>query len=418
MSSPAITTGGCEEQPEADPDRRLSDFLWRRQRRSKPLVTCSRRSARCCASSASRPTRCSGAWPSGVRRGLAPDRETASPRRGVRLHRRRRRGRAHAGRQPEAFARTSFRPRVLRGVEEVDSSRAVLGRPLAYPLVLAPTGFTRIADPHGELAVARAADRAGLPYTLSTLSTRSIEEVRAVSDGRQWFQVYAWRDRGAGQGDGRSGRRRGYEALVLTVDTAVLGRRERDVRRGFSLPPSIGPARSSTGSCIRVDLGLRPQRADPFRQRGRPGCRRRRVARCDCRTTSTLSSTRAFVGRRRMVALGVGRPVILKGMQTVADAVLAAEPGSTRWRCRTTVAANSTVRRPLRAGGPGRRRGRRPSRGHLRRRRAARQRHRQGARRRGQRAWPGAPTSTASVRPGNAAWTGSSAGFGPTWCAR
>jgi L-lactate dehydrogenase (cytochrome) len=65
-----------------------------------------------------------------------------------------------------------------------------------YPLALSPTGFTRIADPQGELAVARAAARAGLPYTLSTLSTRSIEEVREVSDGRLWFQVYAWRDRG------------------------------------------------------------------------------------------------------------------------------------------------------------------------------------------------------------------------------
>ena len=83
-----------------------------------------------------------------------------------------------------AFAATTFRPRVLRGIEKVDLSASVLGQPLAYPLVLAPTGFTRIADPQGELAVARSAERAGLPYTLSTLSTRSIEEVRAVSDGR------------------------------------------------------------------------------------------------------------------------------------------------------------------------------------------------------------------------------------------
>ena len=72
----------------------------------------------------------------------------------------------------------------------------MLGRPLAYPLVLAPTGFTRIADPEGELAVARAAARAGLPYTLSTLGTRSIEEVADVSDGRKWFQLYMFRDRG------------------------------------------------------------------------------------------------------------------------------------------------------------------------------------------------------------------------------
>ena len=140
-----------------------------------------------------------------------------------------------------AYARSSFRPRVLRGVERVDTTSSVLGAPLDYPLVLAPTGFTRIADPQGELAVARAAARAGLPYTLSTLSTRSIEEVRAVSDGRLWFQVYAWRDRGMVKEMIDRAAAARYEALVLTVDTAVLGRRERDVRRGFSLPPSIGP---------------------------------------------------------------------------------------------------------------------------------------------------------------------------------
>src|SRR6185295_9242569 len=95
-----------------------------------------------------------------------------------------------------AFRRIGFHPRVLRGVGEPDPSTTLLGRRLPTPLVLAPTGFTRIADPDGELAVARAAARAGLPYTLSTLSTRSIEEVREVSDGRLWFQVYAWRDRG------------------------------------------------------------------------------------------------------------------------------------------------------------------------------------------------------------------------------
>src|SRR4051794_17080473 len=140
-----------------------------------------------------------------------------------------------------AFARLQFRPRVLRGVGEVDPSTTLLGRPMAIPLVLAPTGFTRIADPEGELAVARAANRAGLPYTLSTLGTRSIEEVADVSDGRLWFQVYAWRDRGLVKEMIDRAASARYEALVLTVDTAVFGRRERDVRRGFSLPPTIGP---------------------------------------------------------------------------------------------------------------------------------------------------------------------------------
>jgi L-lactate dehydrogenase (cytochrome) len=141
----------------------------------------------------------------------------------------------------QAYADVQFRPRVLRGIEKIDISTEVLGGPAELPLVLAPTGFTRIADPQGELAVARAAARAGVPYTLSTLATRSIEEVRSVSDGRLWFQVYAWRDRALVTEMIQRAAACEYEALVLTVDTAVFGRRERDIRRGFSLPPTIGP---------------------------------------------------------------------------------------------------------------------------------------------------------------------------------
>jgi len=139
-----------------------------------------------------------------------------------------------------AFGRVGFRPRVLRDVAEVDTSSTLLGRPLPLPLVLAPTGFTRIADPAGELAVARSAGRAGIPYTLSTLATRSIEEVAAVSSGPLWFQVYVWRDRGLVAEMVERAADSGYEALCLTVDTAVLGKRERDLRHGFTLPPKLG----------------------------------------------------------------------------------------------------------------------------------------------------------------------------------
>ncbi|HEX6222305.1 MAG TPA: alpha-hydroxy acid oxidase [Acidimicrobiia bacterium] len=139
-----------------------------------------------------------------------------------------------------AYRRLTFSPRVLRDVSQVDISSSLLGRKLAYPLVLAPTGFTRIAHPEGELAVARAARRAGIPYTLSTLGTRSIEEVAEVGSDRLWFQVYTWRDRDLVADLIERAAHSGYEALCLTVDTAVLGSRERDVRRGFTLPPKIG----------------------------------------------------------------------------------------------------------------------------------------------------------------------------------
>lgn len=145
-----------------------------------------------------------------------------------------------AARNALAFARLEFRPRVLRDVSDVDPSTTLLGRRLPIPLVLAPTGFTRIAQSQGELAVARAAHRAGLPYSLSTLGTRSIEEVAAVCPGDKWFQVYVWRDRGLLEEMLARAKAAAYSTLLITVDTAVLGRRERDVRRGFTLPPKLG----------------------------------------------------------------------------------------------------------------------------------------------------------------------------------
>jgi L-lactate dehydrogenase (cytochrome) len=228
----------------------------------------------------------------------------------------------------KAFASTFFRPRVLRGIDQVELSTTLLGRPLSYPLALSPTGFTRIADPQGELAVARAAAAVGLPYTLSTLSTRSIEEVRGVSEGRLWFQVYAWRDRGLVKEMIERAAAARYEALVLTVDTAVLGRRERDVRRGFSLPPTIGPG-------TLVDGALHPGwtwsflRAEPIRFANVVG---RDVG--DGASPVTLSDyvnsqfdpslSWSDVEWLRSVWDG---PVIVKGIQTVADAALAVEAG-------------------------------------------------------------------------------------------
>lgn len=139
------------------------------------------------------------------------------------------------------FAQIEFRPNVLRDVSSVDTSTTLLGKHIPLPLILAPTGYTRITNPEGELAVARSAANAGLPYSLSTMSTRTIEEVAEVSDGPKWFQVYTWKDRGLVQELVERAAAAKYEALWLTVDTAVLGRRERDVRNGYAFPPQLGP---------------------------------------------------------------------------------------------------------------------------------------------------------------------------------
>ncbi|MEC7828249.1 MAG: alpha-hydroxy acid oxidase [Actinomycetota bacterium] len=133
-----------------------------------------------------------------------------------------------------------FRPRVLRDVASISTTTTLLGGQIPFPVMIAPTGFDRIAHSQGELAVARAAKRSGIPYSLSTMGTRSIEEVAEVNDGRKWFQVYVWRDKPLLKEMLERASASGYEGIMITVDTAVLGRRERDVRRGFSLPPKVG----------------------------------------------------------------------------------------------------------------------------------------------------------------------------------
>jgi L-lactate dehydrogenase (cytochrome) len=227
-----------------------------------------------------------------------------------------------------AFAAVGFRPRVLRGVTEVDTKSTLLGRQLPYPLALAPAGFTRIADPQGELAVARASARAGLPYTLSTLSTRSIEEVRVVSDGRLWFQVYAWRDRGLVREMVERSQAANYEAIMLTVDTAMLGRRERDVRRGFALPPTIGP-RTLIDGMVHPSWTWQFVRAEPIRFAnvvGKDvGDGASPVALSDY-INSQFDPSLSWHDVEWLRSIWDG-PIVLKGIQTVEDARIAAEAG-------------------------------------------------------------------------------------------
>lgn len=227
-----------------------------------------------------------------------------------------------------SFAEYEFRPRILRDVSQLDTSTTLLGRTIPMPLVLAPTGFSRIADPQGELAVARAAARAGVPYSLSTMSTRSIEEVAAVSDGPKWFQVYTWKDRGLVKDLVQRSAAAGYEAIILTVDTAVLGRRERDVRRGFTLPPKIGLD-------TIVDGIIHPKwtwdfvRAEPIVFSNIVGQHEE-----DGSTAVSLAEhvNRQFDPKLSWVDVDWLRdvwdgPIVLKGIQTIDDAKKAVEAG-------------------------------------------------------------------------------------------
>ncbi len=143
-------------------------------------------------------------------------------------------------RSRDAFERVEFRPSVLRDVSVVDPSTVLLGRPAALPLAFAPTGFTRLMHTEGETAVGRVAERVGIPYALSTMGTTTIEGLAAAAPGaRRWFQLYLWRDREASAALVARAAAAGYEALVLTVDTPVAGRRLRDVRNGLTIPPAL-----------------------------------------------------------------------------------------------------------------------------------------------------------------------------------
>jgi 4-hydroxymandelate oxidase len=138
-----------------------------------------------------------------------------------------------------AFERLCLHYRVLVDVSRRSTATAVLGHPVALPVVIAPTAFQRLAHPDGELATARAAGAAGTVMILSTLSTTRVEDVVAAAGGPVWFQLYIYKDRAATEALVRRVEAAGCQALVLTVDAPLLGRRERDVRNRFALPPGL-----------------------------------------------------------------------------------------------------------------------------------------------------------------------------------
>ena len=142
----------------------------------------------------------------------------------------------------DAFRGIAIRPRMLAGVSLASTKTDVLGVSLALPVVLAPTAFNKLGHAGGEIAAARAAGSAGTLMCCSTVSSTPIEEVAAAATGPLWFQLYVYRDREVTRDLVRRAEASGCRALVLTVDTPRLGRRERDIRGGFSLPAGISVA--------------------------------------------------------------------------------------------------------------------------------------------------------------------------------
>jgi isopentenyl diphosphate isomerase/L-lactate dehydrogenase-like FMN-dependent dehydrogenase len=200
-----------------------------------------------------------------------------------------------------AFARWELRPRVLVDVGSVSTATTVLGDEVALPVLVAPTAFQRLADPEAELSTARAAAGAGTVMILATLSSVTPAELAAAApNGRRWFQLYWSRDRGFTKGLVEAAVAAGFEALVLTVDLPVPGRRERDLRAGFALPEDL------------------PLPNLPVRVQGEGFHTALQAAVDDTLTWRDLEWLRSFC---RL-------PLVVKGILTAEDALLAAEHGA------------------------------------------------------------------------------------------
>lgn len=147
---------------------------------------------------------------------------------------------ASLNRAREVFDSVEFSPRVLRDVTNIDTSIDLLGKPNSLPFAFAPTGFTRMMNYQGEIAVAKVAEKYGLAYGLSTLGTTSPEDLaEAVPGARLWFQLYMRRDSKLNEELVARVKKMGYETIILTVDTVVGGSRFRDVRNGLTIPPKL-----------------------------------------------------------------------------------------------------------------------------------------------------------------------------------
>jgi isopentenyl diphosphate isomerase/L-lactate dehydrogenase-like FMN-dependent dehydrogenase len=196
----------------------------------------------------------------------------------------------------EAYRRWVLRPRMLVDVESCSTATTVLGQEVSMPLVVAPVAFQRVAHPDGEVATARAARDAGTIMCLSTLATSTPAEVAAVG-GPCWFQLYVFRDEGVTRELIAQARDSGYRALVLTIDAPVRGNRERDARTAFSIPADINVASLGRGGLTPLEV------------------------------FEMISPSLTWHDLER-IAGEAGMPLLVKGVLTAEDAVLACEHGA------------------------------------------------------------------------------------------
>ena len=197
-----------------------------------------------------------------------------------------------------AWRRIAIRPRVLVDVAERDLRTTVLGREHPHPIFVAPTAFHRLAHAEGEAATARGAAAAQSLYCVSSLATATPAQVAAAApEGRRWFQLYVFKDRGVSEALVQAAVEHGYEALVITVDLPVLGVRERELRSGYAIDAAELIPDVHAGTLPLTDIGL------------------------------LIDASLTWEDVERFASAS-GLPVLVKGVLTGEDARLAAEHGA------------------------------------------------------------------------------------------
>jgi L-lactate dehydrogenase (cytochrome) len=221
-----------------------------------------------------------------------------------------------------AFGQLEFLPQQPRDVSQVDTSTTVLGQRIPLPIALSPIGAPRMFHHEGELAVARAARRAGLPYGISTLANTSVEDVAAETDTPLWFQLYLWGDRGENREAIARAKAAGFSALLFSIDTVVRSKREREKRAGLELPTPNLPLTTL------LEGALHPGWAWHFVTS--PTVSFPNIGPPDPRSLGKTSAM--FDGTARWADLDWIRdlwdgPILLKGVMRAEEAVRAAEAG-------------------------------------------------------------------------------------------
>ena len=210
-------------------------------------------------------------------------------------------------RNREAFGRWALRPRVLRDVSKRDTKTVLLGERVSMPVCVAPTSFHAPVHPEGEVATARGTSAAETILIASTVSTKPLEEIAAAADAPRWFQLYVYKDRAVTEELVNRAVKAGYKALCLTADTPVLGRRERDERNAFTLPPGFGIANLKPAG---LDGMPEVEQGSAFAQY----------------VTDLLDSSLTWDDVDWLKSISP-LPLVVKGIMTAEDAVLAVDHG-------------------------------------------------------------------------------------------